>query len=548
MDKIIEEMQKMQEINLENQIKEETKNKIKQSENELSILAEKVQLKMIGTYDREVAQKTYDEKNTELEEDRKQYEEKNEELNEKFVEQKNKIMEEIDSEMSLYLKTKEQKEQKEKEQEEELMQLESEKNAYKKIAENYKKDIDKMLEKLNNGEITDQSRLGNARIEYKANIEKVKTTEKEIEEFKESYKEYKLLEENQESYMDLEYLKSRITGLNFDNLQKLEEDEFLVKYAQKQEEKDETENNIDEEENDKDEEKNPNSEPNTKPEQNPKPNPNSNQNPKPEPKPNPSQTKIILKIDENKIKIGEKDELFYKKQLKDKKQIVEEYGINSYFINDEKAKKNIDYALLSTLKKIDDKDNTLVMSYLNVIRGGGMSGKTLEESMKSLKDVVNIEYKFDKESSILKNLKAKRIARNAKKIGIASLDGISEKSVWDNTKEFFAKFKNIKTLKKPENVKTLQTGEKTNAEKNIEKVKDLIKEDKNGTKEFNKDYEVDDKIKQAVDEVVEKYKKEEKEAEKNRSKDVEEIKENKIHKLTPDEYEEIKPTKSDYSR
>ena len=50
--------------------------------------------------------------------------------------------------------------------------------------------------------------------------------------------------------------------------------------------------------------------------------------------------------------------------------------------------------------------------------------------MKLFKDTIDIEYKFDKDVGILTNWKKKRIARNAKKLGIASLDGISEKSIF----------------------------------------------------------------------------------------------------------------------
>ena len=40
------------------------------------------------------------------------------------------------------------------------------------------------------------------------------------------------------------------------------------------------------------------------------------------------------------------EEGYYKEKLKNKKEIIEEYGLNSYFINDKKSEKLVDYALI----------------------------------------------------------------------------------------------------------------------------------------------------------------------------------------------------------
>lgn len=247
-------------------------------------------------------------------------------------------------------------------------------------------------------------------------------------------------------------------------------------------------------------------------------------------------TQIVLNVDKNEIKINETDEFRYRKETKNKKELIQDLAINSYFINDKKAKRNIDYALLSILRKIDDKNDTLVMAYLDVISGGKLLGKGIEESVKLLNQFVDVQYKFDKNIGILNNLRAKRVARNAKALGIASLEGISEKGFFDNVKGIFSKLKNVKLLKGIEEVKALESGEKTNAQKDKNKTKQLINEDRENfkkksnekeestSKEFQTRYEADDKVKQDMDDIIKRYQEEEKKAEETRIKDVERIK------------------------
>ena len=179
------------------------------------------------------------------------------------------------------------------------------------------------------------------------------------------------------------------------------------------------------------------------------------------------QVNIVLEIFENKIFINGKDNnLFYKEEVKNKKELMEEYAINSRFYGDKKNIKNIDWALLSTLDEIDDKDNTLVMNYLSIIRGSGLKDKSLEESIKEFNERVHVEYKFNVNQGNLLNLKEKRLARKAKELGIASLSGISEKSLWDRMKNTIVdKIRNRKFFPKNEKVQQLDSkGVKTRQE------------------------------------------------------------------------------------
>ena len=111
---------------------------------------------------------------------------------------------------------------------------------------------------------------------------------------------------------------------------------------------------------------------------------------------------ILLDISNNKIKLNEK-EFFYKRETKNKEALDEKYGIGEYT---GKAKKNVDYALISTLEKIDE---SLVDEYLKIIRNGNVENDNIKESVEKLNSAVDIEYKFDKENGIFANWKEKRI-------------------------------------------------------------------------------------------------------------------------------------------
>lgn len=188
---------------------------------------------------------------------------------------------------------------------------------------------------------------------------------------------------------------------------------------------------------------------------------------------NVGKNKIILSVTENVIEVNGNRKMFYKNAAKNKKELLKDshLAIKSYFINDKKAMKNIDYALLSTLKNINDK---LALEYLNVIRGGGITG-TVENSLKILNNTTEIMYKFDKESGIFSDLKPKRLARNAFELGIAGLEGINAKGFFET---MISKIKSTKLLNGHKQLKQLNSGEKTRAQNEKQKTIDLINQDR----------------------------------------------------------------------
>lgn len=232
-----------------------------------------------------------------------------------------------------------------------------------------------------------------------------------------------------------------------------------------------------------------------------------------------SKHEIVLDISNNKINVNGNDIFYYKEETKNKKDIVEKYAIDSKFLNDKKARKNIDYALISTLGKIDDKDGSLVEAYLKVIREGNTQSEEVKESIEKLNKAVDIEYKFNKENSILTNLRERRLARNARKLGIAYLDGISEKSFTDKIKETFSKIKNTKLLKGKDKPKALESGKNSRAQEQKLKTIDLINRDREQSG-------IRDRVKvENKDNIIEKAAKEaQKETEKQIGKDVQDIK------------------------
>ena len=200
---------------------------------------------------------------------------------------------------------------------------------------------------------------------------------------------------------------------------------------------------------------------------------------------NTKKTKITIKVDKNKLDINNDGDLFYKEARNYGKKSRRELDKNNLFYGDKKSIKNLDYALLYAIKEVN---SDLVQDYLNVIKGETVGEKRYEESKKRLTDALDIEYKFDEKRSLFKDLKEKRAARNAKKIGIASLEGISEKGIFDKIKEKVSKFKDIKLLNAKKDTKALTSGVNTRAQEQKQKTIGLINQDR-------KEYGIRDSIK-----------------------------------------------------
>ena len=224
MDKILEELKEMEKINEKVERGLEYERQIKAKEENVKRLYENLQLKMIGSIDRENAQNEYDSNKANLE--------KLKELKKGFDEEvKSDFEEKKQNEIELYEKNKQMNEKTNiarKERDEEVKTLESQKNAYSKIAENSKKDIDNIMAQLNNGENVSMARLTDARNEYNANTKKVKEIDSQIENL--SAKQFELIDFNEEELSDLSYLKIRLSSLKLEDIDKLKNDLFVIKY------------------------------------------------------------------------------------------------------------------------------------------------------------------------------------------------------------------------------------------------------------------------------------------------------------------------------
>lgn len=241
---------------------------------------------------------------------------------------------------------------------------------------------------------------------------------------------------------------------------------------------------------------------------------------------------IIFLIDENKIDVNGKYRLNYKKETQKQKELMKKYNINKEdFSDNKKAIKNIDFALISI---IEQTDKDLVKDYLSVISGKARKDRTLNESIEKLNETFNINYKFDN-TPIFKKLKEKRIARKAKELGIASLEGIKDKSFFD---VIMGKISNSKLLSGKPKVERLNKGKETIAQKDKNKAIELIRKDRenglNGIKVENRDNRIEKNA-------LRQEEQEKQQIGKDVQKIVEENNKEEIHKLTSDEVEIIPP-------
>ena len=564
MEKILEELSNMEKIAERIKKNQERELKIKEVKKAKEKLHERVNLTMFGTKDREVAQEQYDTLESQYNEILEAKKVVDDEIRTDFDKQKQKIIDQIDKRTSDIVKTKQDRENAEKARDAEIKRLEGIKKVYAKIAENSKKDIDNILEKLSENVFSDTSRLSQARSEYKANKEHIISTEKKIEELQSQ--QFESIEENREMFTDLAYLKKRVLGMNIEDAYKIKSDSFIEKYGKPEQAKEETK----EPENKESEDKKPeDKKPEDKKPEDKKPEDKKPEDKKPEdkkPENNEPTTKdglgknvkigenITVKPSKHSIKVGNDITLTYrnrKDRNNDKKRLTDYYQINKYFGN----KKNIDFSLLSTLDGIN---KGVAIHYLNILSGGAMLGDNRkDESLEKLNKALNIEYNFDKTLGLFRDLKMKRIAREAHKLGFAELSGIKEKSLFERIKDRTASRK--KALNKKEQPKALTSGkakdkatpkvELTKAQNDKEKVLGLIEKDRETAKNVypsyvRKNVSVDEATKRKIDEVSKKYSAEEKAAEAQRQSDVNDIMKkdtnNKPHKLTEDEVEIVK--------
>ena len=576
MDKILDELKKMEEINIDFKKSAENERTMKSKEKEIAKMYENAQLKMIGTEEREQALKEYEEKKNRLEKINELKKAGDKEIEEKFENKKKAIIEEIDKRLENYEKIEQEKEKMEeakKERDEEVLKLESQKNAYSKIAQNSKKDIANILEKLNNGERVSMDRLTDAQNEYKANVSKVISIENRIKELND--KEFEIsedIEKNPEEISDLQYLKSRIVGIKISELDKIKEDPFVEKYGKEEtkdendkpgensekgsndgkdksgensgkdsnDEKDKSGENSGKDSNDGKDKSGENSEKgsnNGKDKSGENSGKGSNdekdksgensgkdsndENDKLGGKTPKYKDTIVLDAYNNKLVVNGVRKDYLEVFRKDGKKLKEDsdLAIGSLFAGDKKMVKYIDYGLL---KALDDKDRNLALEYLNVIRGGGV--KSSSESAEILKNAIDIKYKFNNDLNTFFSFRKKKIARKAVELGIAEIEGINDKSLAKRIIERMSKAKNIKLFGTKEKVKEIASGDvKTIAQQDKEKTIEKIKEDRANGSRIMQNVKVDDSVKENLNTVSKKYSETENEVTNEIGKDVRKI-------------------------
>lgn len=531
MDKILDELKKMEEINIDFKKSAENERTMKIKEKKIAKMYENAQLKMIGTEEREQALKEYEEKKNRLEKINELKKAGDKEIEEKFENKKKAIIEEIDKRLGSYEKIEQEKEkmkEAKKERDEEVLKLESQKNAYSKIAQNSKKDIANILEKLNNGERVSMDRLTDAQNEYNANVSKVIGIENQIKELND--KEFEIpedIEKNPEEISDLQYLKSRIVGIKISELDKIKEDPFVEKYG-KEETKDENDKpgeNSEKGSNDGKDNSGENSGKDSNDEKD-KSGENSgkgsnDENDKLGGKTPKYKDTIVLDAYNNKLVVNGVRKDYLEVFRKDGKKLKEDsdLAIGSLFAGDKKMVKYIDYGLL---KALDDKDRNLALEYLNVIRGGGV--KSSSESAEILKNAIDIKYKFNNDLNTFFSFRKKKIARKAVELGIAEIEGINDKSLAKRIIERMSKAKNIKLFGTKEKVKEIASGdEKTIAQQDKEKTIEKIKEDRANGSRIMQNVKVDDSVKENLNTVSKKYSETENEVTNEIGKDVRKI-------------------------
>lgn len=210
-------------------------------------------------------------------------------------------------------------------------------------------------------------------------------------------------------------------------------------------------------------------------------------------------TNIVLNVSKNKVSMnGQELKGKYRLSNKDKIDILENLEIDTMFKGKENRMKYIDYSLVSLLEQ---KSPKLVQNYLNIIKDGS---ENQQEALKELKEQLDIKYKFEKGVGTLINFRAKKIARVAHKLGIAELEGIKEKSLFET---IISKAKQIKLPAKKGKIEALASGKE---EKQKQGLKDITVDNKDNRIEKNaaqlqqdrKELEAQNAVKEGVNEII----------------------------------------------
>lgn len=210
-------------------------------------------------------------------------------------------------------------------------------------------------------------------------------------------------------------------------------------------------------------------------------------------------TNIVLNVSKNKVSMnGQELEGKYKLSNGEKINILENLEIDTMFEGKENRMKYIDYSLVSLLEQ---KSPKLVQNYLNIIKDGS---ENQQEALKELKEQLDIKYKFEKGVGTLINFRAKKIARMAHRLGIAELEGIKEKSLFEI---IISKAKQIKLPAKKEKIEALASGKETKQKQGLE---DIVVDNKDNRiekkavqlQQDRKEIEAQSVVKDSVNEII----------------------------------------------
>ena len=119
-----------------------------------------------------------------------------------------------------------------KQLEKEIPLLESHAKAYQKVLENAKRTLEVVKEEIISGKFTRADKVVALQEEINANQKHFDESNKELEKAKTNLAQHETLDKHKEEYIDLEYLFARIQGIHYDNVEKIEKDEFYKKYKE----------------------------------------------------------------------------------------------------------------------------------------------------------------------------------------------------------------------------------------------------------------------------------------------------------------------------
>ena len=217
MEEILNKMKELLKLKEDKNSMIKSENEIKTIKNEIEKNKQEKNFMLINDALRNIKEEEIENKTKELKEKEAEVRKQRENITEKLEQRKKELMTQIDEELYTYKKKTEIDEMKK-----EIDDREKTKNIYQKLVENAQKTIEKIQKDLLEGKDCNTDLLKSAQEEKKWNLEKIEKIEKEIGENKNELGKYKVLEDCKQEYSELEYLRMRISGIGYENIEKLE--------------------------------------------------------------------------------------------------------------------------------------------------------------------------------------------------------------------------------------------------------------------------------------------------------------------------------------